>query len=340
MAAPSMWETDPALEIALLRAISFYPPIGYNRHFNMVSILGALQAAQLEVPSDAPGSNRHAPLSAKSVWQHLETLYDLEGLNELDDGSEDEEAPEWMQHYDQHAALLARNEKARTRVLDNVDAEEFALHPVELYAPFIEQRRIARDLSEEVSAPATRAAEDLVVPASSDEDISDANSSDEHVRGGGQGAHARSRSQDTRRLSRKRADDEHSQEVPPSSPDSMSTRAGKRRKSMRTAEHDDPADKASRPISTRRQRQTDGDGSKRATTEDFTDSDDGTTDEKASLMMRSARNTPARRSVGQIATTPNEARPAQTRAFSAATRAASSTPRASPVAPARSSRRR
>ena len=62
----------PTMDIALLRAVCMCRPIGEHRHFHMLSILHALDAA-----------DKRVPLTPEDVWNKLHEYYNLEGLNEM-----------------------------------------------------------------------------------------------------------------------------------------------------------------------------------------------------------------------------------------------------------------
>lgn len=300
---------DTGGEIALLRAVSNYRPLGLHRHFNMISIVHALR----DTPSE-DGTPREPP-SVPAIWAKLGQFYDLDGLNELvrarlmqDEGnSDDEDMPQWIKTYPAHTELLAKNEGARTRVLENMDEEEFALHPPDVFEPLIEPRRYEKS-----------EAGGKVVPPSSEDDLSDMDSGSATDRED-RASRARTRA-DTRRGSRKRQHNEEQPEVP-ASPETA--RSGKRRK----AQGDENAvETPARPI-TRRQRQLE---------DEMQDEAGNDTQEADPPVAGSTRS--ARRAASSAAPTPEPQRVAHTR--SASKSAAASPARSSPTPAARTRTRR
>ncbi|WFC96095.1 hypothetical protein MBRA1_002751 [Malassezia brasiliensis] len=296
---------DTAEETALLRAISQFRPLGVHRHFNMISIVHALHAHATE-----HGGAQAAP-TVDAIWAKLRDFYDLDGLNELDEGSDDEDTPNWIKTYPAHVELLAKNKGARTRVLENVDEEEFALHPPETYEPIIEPRRYEKEEAGGKSAT-----------ASSEDDLSDMESGSASERDG-HTPRTRRRAE-TRRQSRKRAHtddaaDDHA------SPDTTA-RAGKRRKAPPSDEAA-PVETPTRPI-TRRQRQLEDEAQEEVTEE----AAQAEADVPVAGSTRSAR-----RAASSAAPTPEPQRVAQTRA---AGKSSASPARASPTPATRSRPRR
>lgn len=224
-----------------------------------------------------------------------------------DDGSDDEDAPEWLRNYEAHAAMLAKNEAARTRVLENDDEEEFGLHPSDAFEAIIAPRRVERGESAK-----------KVVPPSDDDDLSEMDSEGDHTNEG-----ARTRTRADARRTRKQADEE-AQEAP-ASPDS-----GHRSKRRRTQKEDTPEPPA-RPI-TRRQRQLEDEAQDEAAPDEAHESDT-----PVAGSTRSARATPMRRAASSAAPTPEPQRVAQTRA---ANKNAASPARSSPTPAARARTRR
>ncbi|KAK7508337.1 hypothetical protein BaRGS_00000576 [Batillaria attramentaria] len=62
------WNVD--MEVNLFHAMRGHKPVGVNRHFNMVFIHDKLSNAA------------NKKLTAKSIWNHLSSMYDLQALNE------------------------------------------------------------------------------------------------------------------------------------------------------------------------------------------------------------------------------------------------------------------
>jgi hypothetical protein len=69
-------------ETELFRALCQYKPVGLHKHFRMISIIGFL--------ANSSPSPHH---QVTDIWEKLKTLYDLEGLDQLEysnsNGSED-----------------------------------------------------------------------------------------------------------------------------------------------------------------------------------------------------------------------------------------------------------
>ncbi|KAK7100519.1 MRG/MORF4L-binding protein-like [Littorina saxatilis] len=65
---PGAWSVE--MEVNLFHAMRSHKPVGVNRHFHMVLIHEKLSS---------PASKK---LTAKNVWDHLSTMYDLQALNE------------------------------------------------------------------------------------------------------------------------------------------------------------------------------------------------------------------------------------------------------------------
>lgn len=258
-------------DVALLRAISLFRPIGEHKHFHMVSILHALEGA--------PGAQAEG--SGPSVWARLQDYYDLQGLEEMEEGSDDDEEPVWLRTYEDHLQFLRSHEKARTRVLQGADEEEFALHPLYLYEPIIRPRRA--ETNDTDSLP--------VVPPSQEDEEADSTAADVEAESESDREGPAPRSAH-RRAVRKRG---HTEEDHP--PESLkddlahnSTRASKRRRGSKV--DDDASDTLSRAMTTRRQQKQLDDDEKKRETEDGSDA---ATDGAGAGATRSARSTPARR---------------------------------------------
>ncbi|KAL5481251.1 hypothetical protein EMCRGX_G021382 [Ephydatia muelleri] len=72
------WTTE--LEVALFHSMHRHKPVGINKHFHMACIQHRLQ--QLSGLS----------LTTQEIWKHLQTLYDLESLDEFENtGLQNEE---------------------------------------------------------------------------------------------------------------------------------------------------------------------------------------------------------------------------------------------------------
>ncbi|KAK9249186.1 chromatin modification-related protein EAF7-domain-containing protein [Lipomyces tetrasporus] len=74
---PDAWNIEQ--ETALFKAICRYKPVGINKHFLMICIGQMVNNASIQGPY----------LTMKGIWDKLSTLYNLEGLDELEDGSEE-----------------------------------------------------------------------------------------------------------------------------------------------------------------------------------------------------------------------------------------------------------
>lgn len=96
---------DLALETALLRAVTQYRPLGLHQHFHMVAVACELEDRAIDI---------------KTAYNMLSALYDIDGLNALEDWPE----PEWLTDYD---AKASRPEDVRRRYVQGSDPEEFAL---------------------------------------------------------------------------------------------------------------------------------------------------------------------------------------------------------------------
>ncbi|CEP20496.1 hypothetical protein BN1211_0375 [Cyberlindnera jadinii] len=70
------WTTEE--DIVLLRSICLFKPVGQKKHFHMIAILKALNN----------GRDMDDTISAQDVWDKLAMLYDLEGLDSLEDEDE------------------------------------------------------------------------------------------------------------------------------------------------------------------------------------------------------------------------------------------------------------
>ncbi|WFD31768.1 hypothetical protein MSPP1_002807 [Malassezia sp. CBS 17886] len=328
-------DVDTGADAALLHAISLHRPVGRHRHFNMVATMRTLEAEAAAVAGHGDGAALWAGATPAVVWERLEGFYDLDGLNEMDDGSDDEEVPRWLRTFAQHCAFLADHEDARKRVVDGVDDEEFLLHPCDTFEALIAPRRIAArgaDADEDTDG-STSVAHGVHAPHSDARaPLSDGLSDTETDDGEASGDASESRSARptqrvlgrrsgvdayaaTRRTSRKRAHtDDAAAEASASPEGAADARQGKRRRGARSAAdgEDSPESTAPRTVATRRQRQQE-DG--RAGT------NEGATDEKEDARpsppphgTRGARAAPARRVAATP--TPDQARHAQSRAAS------------------------
>lgn len=67
-------------ETTLFKAICRFKPTGKHKHFRMISIY-----QMVNNPNITPTST---PITTKDIWEKLESLYDLTGLDELEDSSE------------------------------------------------------------------------------------------------------------------------------------------------------------------------------------------------------------------------------------------------------------
>lgn len=241
----STW--DDAAEVALLRAISLYRPLGIDRHFHMLCILNALGAM-----SGEPGSRDISPCH---VWDKLGEYYDLEGLNEQEDAYDDDDdtEPEWIRNYESNKELLRSNEAALTRVLEGIDEEEFVLHPMIMFEPLVAPRRW-EDQSTDHDDHDTKKSAASAVPSTSEDDFSDEEPdavTGSH-RSGGRDTRSSSATS-TRRMSRKRqhVGEDAATDVKDGAGPAVTARAGKRRRNTKSEE--DNSDTLTRPITTRRQ---------------------------------------------------------------------------------------
>lgn len=279
-----------------LRAISVYRPVGEHRHFHMIAVLQAM--------SNVRGS----PLgdeSAEDAWAKLNEYYDVDGLNDMEGSSDDEDGPAWLAQYDAHVALLEKNKAARTRVVHGDDDGEFSLHPAAVFEPLMAPRRL--DTSEDAaqsdgSARAKKPRDAQVVPPSSDDEGSASGSDNDAARGS-----TPATSGAPRRGTRKRAHaDEDTSTETPAKDDAAgpSTRAGKRRRGAKADE--DVAETPTRPIATRRQQRQLEDEEKKQSADDADD------DDVSAPLPRSARATPLRRAVYSAGRSHAQSSPAPT----------------------------
>ena len=279
-ATSSTW--DDAAEIALLRCISLYRPLGLDRHFHMVCLLNALDAMS--------GNSDSRDLLPCHVWDKLGEYYNLEGLNEQEEASDDDTEPRWLRNYEKNKELLQSNEAARTRVLEGLDEEEFTLHPKIMFESLVEPRRLEEQAADHViQKDAT-----CVVPSTSEDDLSDDDpdpatgshkSSDRDTRP--------SFASSTRRMTRKRQHEE--EDATPGVKDGVATvptRAGKRRRNAKNEA--DSSDTLTRPITTRRQQRQ---AEERESVDEEVKSGgvSSTTEEGASSTPRASRGASARR---------------------------------------------
>lgn len=65
-------------EIALFKAICRFKPAGRHKHFRMLAIYQMVNNSNI---------NSSSPLTTRDIWEKLRTLYNLEGLDELEDQS-------------------------------------------------------------------------------------------------------------------------------------------------------------------------------------------------------------------------------------------------------------
>lgn len=258
-------------DVALLRAISVFRPVGEHRHFHMVSILHALDGAP-----EAKQANR----SSASLWARLHDFYDLRGLDEMEEGSDDEEEPVWLRTYEEHSQFLRDHERARSRFLRDVDEEEFALYPMYLYEPIIVSRRVEAG---------DDGAQTQVVPPSQEDEGADAMADDGESESDKEERAPRSVQ---RRTVRKRGhtEEDTSPDLPKDESSHGSARASKRRRGSKL--DDDGLDTPTRSITTRRQQKQLNDDEKKREVEDGSDA---ATDGAGTGSMRSTRSTPARR---------------------------------------------
>lgn len=67
-------------ETTLYKAICRFKPAGKHKHFRMISIY--------QMVNNPSVTSSASPLSMEDIWQKLSTLYDLGGLDDLEDSSE------------------------------------------------------------------------------------------------------------------------------------------------------------------------------------------------------------------------------------------------------------
>ncbi|KAL4402032.1 esa1-associated factor [Malassezia pachydermatis] len=308
-ASTSTWDTSS--DVALFRAISIYRPVGEHRHFHMISILQSLEAAResQSLPIDTP-------LHASDVWSKLEEFYELHGLNELDEGSDEEDGPEWISQYNEHVARLQRSEKARTRYVAGLDEEEFSLHPYMDFDDLLTSRR-TEDAESEESGKTKQSAQE-VVPPSSDDDLaqSDSDADMDTATEDDKGSLSnRGASTTLRRNTRKRAHTETDTTLHSPKDDGQGphTRAGKRRRGAKA--DDEVQETPTRPLTRRQQKQLE-DHDKKKDSSGGDDMSDAAAEDTPSTGLRSTRSTPLRRAASSLtkasANTSLQASPAPT----------------------------
>ncbi|KAK9431291.1 chromatin modification-related protein EAF7-domain-containing protein [Lipomyces doorenjongii] len=144
--SPDAWNIEQ--ETALFKAICRYKPVGVNKHFLIMCICQMVNNANIQGPY----------LTMKCIWDKLATLYNLEGLDELEDGTEESasqspedvpSSPPTMVTRHQKAELEAvlkegREEDTISSVLPSEMREEFCL-PWEVYGDLMLEHARAND---------------------------------------------------------------------------------------------------------------------------------------------------------------------------------------------------
>ncbi|KAK9468505.1 chromatin modification-related protein EAF7-domain-containing protein [Lipomyces arxii] len=152
---PEDWSIEQ--ETALFKAICRYKPVGLDKHFLMMCICQMVNNSNVEGPY----------LTTKSIWDKLSTLYNLDGLDELEDGSEEsfsESAAETRsatpaitrhQQAERDAAkqerLEANEEANKRRYVPSQMKNEFSL-PWDEYGELLLEH--AREMDSQATSPA------------------------------------------------------------------------------------------------------------------------------------------------------------------------------------------
>ncbi|KAK9321425.1 chromatin modification-related protein EAF7-domain-containing protein [Lipomyces orientalis] len=97
---PDAWNIEQ--ETALFKAICRYKPVGINKHFLVICIGQMVNNASIQGPY----------LTMKGIWDKLSTLYNLEGLDELEDGSEESSSQSPVDMPSSPPTVLTRHQKA------------------------------------------------------------------------------------------------------------------------------------------------------------------------------------------------------------------------------------
>lgn len=119
-------------ETVLFKAICRFKPAGQHKHFRMLCIYQMVNNSNI-TPTTSDG-----PLSTTEIWDKLETLYNLEGLDELEDSSSfmasEEQLSEMSPEPPYHGSLGGR-------LGDGTFLREFML-PWEDYGSMIESQAL------------------------------------------------------------------------------------------------------------------------------------------------------------------------------------------------------
>lgn len=160
--SPREWSIEQ--ETVLFRAICRFKPAGQHKHFRMLSIYQMVNNSNIASESDGP-------VSMPEIWEKLKTLYNLEGLDELEDSSSymasEEQLEEEFEGLENEDKLL-RGNSLGVSVGDGSYLQDFYL-PYKDYGDLIEQQASVPDDEEDASdSDASDGSQKAESPAASD----------------------------------------------------------------------------------------------------------------------------------------------------------------------------
>ncbi|KAK9360948.1 chromatin modification-related protein EAF7-domain-containing protein [Lipomyces starkeyi] len=144
--SPDAWNIEQ--ETALFKAICRYKPVGVNKHFLIICICQMVNNANIQGPY----------LTMKCIWDKLATLYNLEGFDELEDGTEESASQSSEDIPSSPPTRVTRHQKAEldavlkegreadpiSSILPSEMREEFSL-PWDVYGDLMLERARAND---------------------------------------------------------------------------------------------------------------------------------------------------------------------------------------------------
>ncbi|KZT56329.1 hypothetical protein CALCODRAFT_497498 [Calocera cornea HHB12733] len=117
-------------EIAFFRGIMQARPVGMNRHFHMLTVQQHIKEAT------------KTTVALEALWDKLDSLYDLQKLENMDVSEEDESPPQMDIPLPESDGSASLSSPAIRKVIFHPHfREEFSL-PQEEYEPIVAQRRI------------------------------------------------------------------------------------------------------------------------------------------------------------------------------------------------------
>lgn len=119
-------------ETVLFKAICRFKPAGQHKHFRMLCIYQMVNNSNV-MPASGEG-----PLSTAEIWEKLETLYNLEGLDELEDSSSFMASEELLEETSPEPPYYG---SLGGRLGDGTFLRDFIL-PWEEYGPLIENQAL------------------------------------------------------------------------------------------------------------------------------------------------------------------------------------------------------